>query len=239
MANFANVREKEERETRLCINQMTKTMNRRIQENIFPHWRSHKSLRGWSCMSFPSVLKNKKDLGNPYKLKQPVYSGKFSNLRTPVTALPLTQRRPISREQELKTHKITTVGGYAETFLNKVGRKYGMQLMSDYRDVVEENKKMNMIDKFSSGMLTTYTYEEKKAMIKEVNKKSEAYFSLRPNTAVLGPNIDPLNSRKVKQLDEIHLDNEESDEEEETYACKVNSHITNSDSLIQTLHNLP
>jgi hypothetical protein len=177
-------------------------------------------------------------LATGYKPKKPVYSGEFSNLRTPVTALALTQRRPLSREQELKAYKLCTVGGYAEAFLNKMGRKHGAQLISDYIDVVEENKEMNMRNKLSAGMLTTYTYEEKKAMMNEINKKSEAYFSLRPNTAVLGPNIDPLKARKVKQLDEIHLDNEESDEEEETYAYKVSYSITNSDSLIQTLHNL-
>eukprot|EP00826_Nyctotherus_ovalis_P010641 TRINITY_DN12795_c0_g3_i4.p1 TRINITY_DN12795_c0_g3~~TRINITY_DN12795_c0_g3_i4.p1 ORF type:complete len:244 (+),score=67.86 TRINITY_DN12795_c0_g3_i4:42-773(+) len=221
MARLVNTCEKEERETKMYLNRMARTINTRVQNNIFPQWRSHKSLQGWSCMSFPSVLKNRKELGNVYSMKQPVYSGEFSNLRLPVTTPPLTQRRPMSHEQEIKAVKIATEGGYAEAFLNKMGRKHGAQLMADYRDAVEENQKMKTFNKFSSGMLTTYTYEERREMTERMNKKSEDWFSLRPNTAALGPNVDPLKSRKVKQLDEIHLDNEESDEDEETYAYKV------------------
>lgn len=226
MASFANAREREEKETKLYLNRMTRTINTRIQDNVFPHWRSHMSLKGWSSMTFPSVLKNKKDLANVYKMKHPMHTGQFSNLRKPMTAVPLTQRRPISREEELKAIKIGTEGGYAEAFLNKMGRRHGAQLMCDYRDAVEENQKMKVADNYSSGMLTTYTYDEKKEIMEKINKKSDGYFTLRPSTAVLGPNVDPLTARKVKQLDEIHLDNEESDEDEETYADKVTSFNT-------------
>lgn len=239
MARFVNTREREEKETKLYLNRMTKTINTRVQDTVFPHWRSHKSLQGWSCMSFPSVLKNRKELGNVYTLKQPVYSGEFSNLRLPATARPLTQRRPLSQEQEVKAKKVATEGGYAEAFLSKMGRKHGAQLMADYRDAVEENQKMKAFNKLSSGTLTTCTYEERKETAAKLNKRSEDWFALRPNTAVLGPNVDPLRSRKVKQLDEIHLDNEESDEDEETFAYKVKALVMNRGCQEATSRSLP
>ena len=200
---------------------MRRTINTRIEDNIFPNWRAHHSLHGWSSMNYPSALTNKKYLTGARKTEDKKYTGKFSNLKLPETGRPKTARRPISSEFEIKAFNMANEGGYAETFLSKVGRYHGLDYMKNYQNALEENHQMNLKEKFSSGMLTTYTYEEKKDIIKEMNKKSESTYALRPNSAVLGANVDPLHSRKVRQLDTIDFENDESDEDEKTYAYKV------------------
>jgi len=37
---------------------MAKSLHDNIDDNIFPHWRNHRSLKGWSAMNYPKVITN-------------------------------------------------------------------------------------------------------------------------------------------------------------------------------------
>ena len=214
-------REREERENKEYLNRMKRTLNGRIQETIYPNWRCHTSLNGWSSMNYPSVLRSRKTLLNQQKTVDGTFVGTFSNLSRPVTSQACQKKRPISRGIEKRANKMAVDPNYADTFFSKVGKQHTIELMKEYRDVIKENKRLKDDTKYSAGLLTTYTYEERKDVIEKLNKKSEPVSTLLPVSAVLGAKVDPLNSRKVKQLDEIEFENDESEEDEETYEYKV------------------
>ena len=110
---------------------------------------------------------------------------------------------------------------FAEQLVSKVGKQHALQAIKDYKEVIEENKRLKSGEKFSAGTLSTYTHEEKKEVIEQLNKKGEDVSTLRPLSSFLGPKVDPLNCRKVKQLDDIEFEDDESKEDEDTYAYKV------------------
>jgi hypothetical protein len=37
---------------------MQENLNKNIQSNVFPHWRNHNSLKGWTSMNYPAVIEN-------------------------------------------------------------------------------------------------------------------------------------------------------------------------------------
>jgi len=222
MDTDAAKREREEREYKDYLNRMKRTLNTKIQENIFPHWRAHTSLLGWSSMNYPSILGNKKNLLHPQtNPKDSASPSKFSNLSRPITSQPEHAVRPISTEAEVRAVKMSVDPTFTDSLINKVGKQHALQTIKEYRDVIEENKRLKSAQKFSAGTLSTYTYEEKKQVIEQLNQKSENYAPLKPAASVLGPKVDPLNCRKVKQLDDIEFEDDESNEDEDTYQYKV------------------
>jgi hypothetical protein len=40
------------------MDKMSEALNKNMEKNIFPHWRNHQSMKGWSSMNYPSILKN-------------------------------------------------------------------------------------------------------------------------------------------------------------------------------------
>ena len=40
------------------LDKMHEPLNKNIEENIFPHWRQHPSLKGWQGMNYPSIITN-------------------------------------------------------------------------------------------------------------------------------------------------------------------------------------
>ena len=221
MDAYTRRQEHEEKLQRECINRMKRSLNTRIQDSIYPNWRCHASLNGWSSMNYPHILGNVKKMITPEKTKVNESMGKFSNLKQPQTSPPIQKKRPISTELGKKAVKMSQDPSYAESFFSKVGRMHGLEAMKDYRNVAEENNRYKPNIKYSAGVLSTATYEERKESMELLNKSAENYSGLKPVSAFLGPKVDPLNNRKVKQLDEIEFENEESDEDEDTYEYKV------------------
>ena len=219
MNDYGEKSKYEERLQRKCINRMKRTLNTRIQDSVYPYWRAHLSLNGWSSMNYPSILGNVKKMITPEKGREGI--GRFSNLVHPQNSPPIRKKRPISNETGAKALRLSNDPVYAESFLSKVGRMHWNDLMKDYRDVLEENKKLSSPFKYSAGVISTATYEEKKQSIEFLNKSAENYSALKPISATLGPKVDPLQATKIKQLDEIEFENEESEEDEDTYEFKV------------------
>ena len=54
MEAYEKKKEREEREQKEYLNRMKRTLNKQIQDNIFPQWRCHASLNG---ISFYSILR--------------------------------------------------------------------------------------------------------------------------------------------------------------------------------------
>ena len=222
MDSYAYNRARKEQEYKEYLNRMKRTLNTHIEDNVFPHWRCHTSLLGWSSMNYPSILINKKNLINPHnKPKESSSQSKFSNLHYPITSPPIPRKRPISSEAEIREAKLATDPNYAETLASKIGKQHALQTIKEHRDMIEENKRLKSATKFSAGTLTTYTYEEKKDVIEQFNKQGEGFEPLRPVSSYLGAKIDPLKARKVKQLDDIEFEDDESNEDEDTYQYKV------------------
>ncbi len=171
-------------------------------------------------MNYPSVLGNPKNRLKEYK---PDSGGHFSNLQRPVVSPALRHMRPISTDAEVRAAKIAVDPNYTEQLVTRVGKVHAVQALKDYKEIIEENKRLKSGNKFSAGTLSTYTHEEKKEVVEQLNKGSEEYAPLRPISSYLGPKVDPLNCRKVKQLDDIEFDDEESKEDEDTYMYKVPS----------------
>jgi hypothetical protein len=48
MEAYTKAKEREEKEAKEYMNRMKRTLNTRIQDNIFPNWRCHMSLHGMS-----------------------------------------------------------------------------------------------------------------------------------------------------------------------------------------------
>ena len=213
--------EKEERDRKTYLNRMRRTLNSRIQDTIYPKWRCHPSLNGWSSMNYPSVLRSRKTLLNQVKPKEVTFDGKFSNLKRPLSSQIGQKKRPISHEFEDRSIRISVEPNYTESLFSKIGRQHTIDLMKEYNDAAKENQRFKGNVKFSAGVLTTYTYEEKKDVLETLNKKSQNVSTLLPISATLGAKVDPLNCRKVKQLDEIEFENDESEEDEDTYEYKV------------------
>lgn len=138
-----------------------------------------------------------------------------------MTSEPYQRKRPISHEVEKRARRMAVDPTYADSFFSKVGKQHTIELMKEYKGVIEENKRLKSSPKFSAGVLTTCTYEEKKDVIEKLNKKSEMVSTVLPVSSVLGAKADPLKTRKVKQLDEIEFENDESEEDEDTYEYKV------------------
>lgn len=42
----------------LYLGKMESALNVNMNANVFPHWRSHASLKGWCAMNYPAVIKN-------------------------------------------------------------------------------------------------------------------------------------------------------------------------------------
>lgn len=62
---------------------MHKALHTNIQNNIYPYWRNHNSLKGWSGMNYPSMIVNVHN-----RKKQDFYNNQyeFSNIRKPKTS---------------------------------------------------------------------------------------------------------------------------------------------------------
>lgn len=216
---YGRRRDHEEQLQRECVNRMKRSLNSRIQDSVYPYWRAHASLNGWSSMNYPSVLGNARKLITPEKPREGM--GRFSNLLPPLSSPSTRKRRPISNETGAKALRLSNDPAYAESFLSKVGRMHWNDLVKEHREVLEDNKRFNPKFKCSAGVISTATYEERKEAIELLNKSAENYAPLKPISATLGPKVDPLNARKVKQLDEIEFENDESEEDEDTYEFKV------------------
>ena len=71
--------------------------------------------------------------------------------------------------------------------------------------------------KFSIGTLTTSKYNEKVQVFDQMNEKIREYSSILPQSNFFGqtpdPQKDPYDRRKVKQLNDISFEEEESEEE--------------------------
>jgi hypothetical protein len=189
-------------------------------------------------MNYPSVLGNPKNRGKSFK---PGGTEEFSNLRRPITSPPIPPKRPISTEAERRAAQLSKDPNYADQLASKIGKQYALQAIKQTVDSVAENKRLQSGNKFSAGTLSTYSHEEKKKIVEQLNRKAEEYAPLHPISSFLGPKVDPLNCKKVKQLDDIEFEDDESAEDEETYMYKAitYSRLSCSDSLGTSSRNPP
>ena len=78
------------------MDKMSEALNKNMEKNIFPHWRNHQSMKGWSSMNYPSILKNplirrpneeatRTEPASKSNLYLPLHA-EFSNLDRPISA---------------------------------------------------------------------------------------------------------------------------------------------------------
>eukprot|EP00826_Nyctotherus_ovalis_P005488 TRINITY_DN11242_c0_g1_i9.p2 TRINITY_DN11242_c0_g1~~TRINITY_DN11242_c0_g1_i9.p2 ORF type:complete len:258 (-),score=38.84 TRINITY_DN11242_c0_g1_i9:1069-1842(-) len=216
---YDKTREREEREERECLNRMKRALNTRMHDNIFPHWQRHSTLKGWSTINYPGTLSGQRRFRTPHK------EGSEAASAYQTLSPPIRKRRPISNEIELKAARIEADPAFSEAFFNKIGKQQEKTIRKNYYDIIRENKRFKVASRTSGATISTDTYEDKKKLLEKLNSKAEATSVLKPIACILGPKVDPLNSRKVKKLNEPDFKNEESDEDEDTYKFKVCFHV--------------
>jgi len=59
------------------LDTMQENLNKNIQSNVFPYWRNHNSLKGWTSMNYPAVIEN--PLLKKLKSKPDLQEKTFSN----------------------------------------------------------------------------------------------------------------------------------------------------------------
>jgi len=134
---------------------MNKALHTNIQNNIFPYWRNHNSLKGWSGMNYPSVLVNFHN-----RKKEDFYSKKFefSNTKRPISSSIPTTIRPLSSVSSEIYQKMNNDPEYNAQQHDKMKNKYSAQYVSIGQGNFNNEKK---VEKYSAGTLATNTYGEK------------------------------------------------------------------------------
>jgi len=214
-------KEYEQKEQRECLNRMKRAINIRIQDNVFPNWKCHNSLKGWSSMNYPPILSNIKRLVGRRHPSLDNEKLKATRLIHPVNLSTTHRIRPISLYKELKAERLFADPINTESFLSKITQSHGIEALKEHKEIIKENRRYKCNDIYSAKMISTSAYEEKKNVIEKLNKIAETHSTVKPISIILGHNINPLKNRKVKQLNDIQLDNEESEEDEATYEFKV------------------
>jgi len=225
---YNKVRETEEKKKKECLNRMKRALNTRIYDNMYPHWRCHSSLKRWSTINYPATLDSHKRFKTPHKPTAATSS---------YLTLPSKRKCPITQEIELKAIRMKNDPVYNESFFNKLGKQQANFLRKEYYNAIHNTKRLHLSSRASGATLSTHTYEDKKKLIEELNKKAEPVSALKPVSSILGPKLDPLNCRRVKQLNELELENTESDEDEDTYKFKVPINTKHRDYHDLILHN--
>lgn len=168
-------------------------------------------------MNYPSILTNQR---NRIKTSKVDNSRESPIQRKTLISPSLPNKRPISTDAAQRAERLSKDPYYVDNLASKLGKQNAIQAARQCLEIIEENKKMGVNSKLSAGTLSTFTHEEKKAMVEQLNKKCEEYAPLKPISSFLGPKVDPLNCRKVKQLDDIEFEDDESNEDEDTYKDK-------------------
>jgi len=231
------------------LEKMRETLNRNIENNLFPHWRSHKSLKGWSSMNYPGVMTNPFLKQRPQPLKYDNIS--FSNLQRPKSAPSIKVQQPISQrleairsQQKLSSFQnpmnLSGVGNsLADTSMNRPTT--AASLMSNLSPTIM-NISTNQasgallrstpsINKISTAALTTTKYEDKANIVEKMNERSLKFATIIPQHAYLGPKQEGFERRKVKQLDDIVFEDDFEEPEEALHFKRLPRSILTEDSL--------